>query len=114
MNTTETGRLCKTVEYAAAQIRISIGGSTDISEILNCFWLLQDSLTRLIGVVDHERAEVTQCRSLIHKVVYVLESPKVQRLSSILAVKLACESINSSLLSLERSTQQTRAARAES
>jgi hypothetical protein len=109
MDTTETGRLCKTVEYAAAQIRISIGGSADISEILTCFWLLQDSLTRLIGVADHERGEVTQCRGLIHKVVYVLDSPKVQRLSSIPAVKLACESINTSLLSLERSTQQTRA-----
>ena len=103
-------RICKNVEHATAQIRTSIGDTTDISEILNRFWFLQDSLMRLIDAVDRERGQVTQCRSIIHKVVYLLELPKVQKLSSISGVKLACESINSCLISLEQPTQQVRSA----
>ena len=105
MDTTETGRLCKTVEYAAAQVRSTIGDHADTSEILDRFWFLQDALSRLLEAVDNEDGDVTQCRGLIRKVVEVLGSPQVRKLSLIPAVKLACETINSCLISLEQTTQ---------
>jgi hypothetical protein len=108
MDTTETGRLCKNVEYAAAQVRTSIGEHADISDILDRFWFLQDTLSRLLEAVDNEDGDVTQCRGLIRKVVEVLGSPQVRKLSSIPAVKLACETINSCLISLEQTTQPPR------
>jgi hypothetical protein len=70
-------------------------------KFLNRFWFLQDSLFRLIEAVHNESGGVTQCRSIIRKVVNLLESQKVQKLSSIPGVKFSCEIINSYLISLE-------------
>jgi hypothetical protein len=78
------------------------------------FWLLQDSLNRLIDNVDRERSEVCQSRTVIRKVALALESRHVQKLSTIPGIKKACEKINSSLMRLERTTQQARAAGAGS
>ena len=108
MDTTETGRLCKTVEYAAAQVRASVRDHADTSEILDRFWFLQDALSQLLEAVDTEDGDVTQCRGLIRKAVEVIGSPQVRKISYIPAVKLACETINSSLISLEQTTQQAR------
>jgi len=111
MYKTETGRLCQNVEHATAQIRTSIGDRTGISEILDRFWLLQDSLSRLIqSAADHERGNMTQCRSVIRKVLSILESPQARKQSSISGVRLACEAINSSLIRLEQVMQQAQAA----
>jgi hypothetical protein len=108
MDTTETGRLCKNVEYAAAQARTSIGEYADISDILNRFWFLQDALSQLLEAVDDTNGDITQCRGLIRRVVEVLASPQVRKISYIPAVKLACETINSCLISLEQTTQPPR------
>ena len=108
MDTTETGRLRKTVEYAAAQVRTSIGEHADTPEILDRFWFLQDALSQLLEAVDNANGDVSQCRGLIHRVVEVLASPQVRKISHIPAVKLACETINSCLISLEQTTQPPR------
>ncbi len=110
MDTTETGRLCNDVEHAAVRIRSSIGESTDISEVLDHLWFLQDSLGRLIEVVYREQGNVAQCRSIIRKVVNTLEWPQVRKQCSIPGVKLACEAINSSLIELEQITHRSETA----
>ena len=112
MDTTETGRLCKAVEHAAAQINESFTERTPTSEILNEFWRLQDLLSRLLEAVENEHGEVKQCRNLIRKVVPILESPRLRKISWLPAVKLACETINSYLISLEQATQQSKATKA--
>jgi hypothetical protein len=108
MDTTETGRLCKDVEDAAAQIRTQIGNRTNITEVLDRLWLLQDFLNRLLEVVVRERGEISQCRSLISKVVNALGSPQVRKRAGIHGVKNACEQINGLLIRLEQATQQAR------
>lgn len=108
MDTAETGRLCKDVEYAAIQIRTLISYQTDVGEILDRFWLLQDSLNRLLNAVDGDRGEPSQSRRVIRRVVVALES-QASRRAAIPAVKHACEKINGLLISLERSTQQASA-----
>ena len=110
MDTTETGKLCKDIEHTAAQIRTQIGNRTSISEVLDRFWLLQDSLNRLLEVVVREHGEVSQCRSLIRKVVDALESPQARKRAGIHGVKNACEQINTLLTRLEQETQQARTA----
>ena len=109
MDTTETGRLCKDVEHAAAQIRTQIGDRTNITEVLDRLWLLQDFLNRLLEVVVRQGGEISQCRSLIRKVVVnALESPQVRKRAGIHGVKNACEQINGLLIRLEQATQQAR------
>jgi hypothetical protein len=77
MDTTQTARVCKDVEHAAAQIRNLIGDRTGILEMLDRFRLLADFLNRLVDVVDRERGDVSQCRSIIRNVVGTLQSPQV-------------------------------------
>jgi hypothetical protein len=110
MDTTETGRLCKAIEHAAAQIHTQIGNRTDIAEVLERLWFLQDSLNRLLEVVVRERGDVSQCRSLIRKVVYALESPQARKRAKIPGVRNSCEQINNLLIRLEQATQQDRTA----
>jgi hypothetical protein len=105
MDATEIGRLSKTVEYAAAQVRTSIGEQADTSEILGRFWFLQDALSQLLEAVDDTNGDITQCRGLIRRVVEVLASPQVRKISYIPAVKLACE---------EQTTQRARTSLATS
>jgi hypothetical protein len=69
-------------------------------------------LSRLLEAVENEHGDVKQCRNLIHKVVSVLESPRLRKISWLPAVKLACETINSYLISLEQATQQSKATKA--
>jgi hypothetical protein len=109
MDTTETARLCKDVEYAAAQVRTLVRDRADISETLERFWLLQDSLNRLLYVVDQEQGGVGQCRKVIRTVVTTLESP-LARSISIPGVRKTCDEINTLLMRLERTTQRARAA----
>jgi hypothetical protein len=110
MDTTETGRRCRDVEHTAAQIRTLIGERTDISEILDRFWLLEDLLNRLIDVVDQERGDVVQCRSVIRNVVNAMDSPQVRKRTIIPGMRIVCDKINDLLAQLERSTQHARAA----
>ena len=105
MDTAETVRLCKDVEYAAIQIRTAIGYRTGVGEILDRFWLLQDSLNRLVDAVDDDRGEIGRSRKVIRCVVVALES-QARRCTTIPAVKLACDRINNLLVRLERTTQQ--------
>jgi hypothetical protein len=109
VDTTETGKCCRDVERAAAQIRTLIGDRTDISEILDRFWLLEDSLNRLVDVVDMERRDITQCRSIIRNVVSALEAPQSQKRANVPAVRNACDKINGLLIQLERTTERARA-----
>jgi hypothetical protein len=111
MDTTETGTRCKDVERASSQIRTLIGDRTDIFEILDRFWLLEDSLNRLVDVVDRERDEVSQYRTVIRTVVNTLQSPQARKRATVPGVRNACDKINGLLINLERMTQQARADR---
>ena len=84
MDTRETAKLCKNVEFAAIQIRREIGYRSNVTQVLNRFWLLQDSLNRLIDAVDIERGEVGQSRMLIPRVVVALESQTRRQARSLL------------------------------
>lgn len=109
MNTIAAGRLCQDVEDAAVQIRTLIGYRTEIGEILDRFWLLQDALNRLVDALDDDGGQASECRKLIRLVVAALESQGGRR-ATIPAVKNACDKINALLIRLERTTQQVRAA----
>lgn len=106
MDTAETVRLCKELEYAAAQVRTLIGDRTDITEVLDRFWRLQDSLYRLVNAVDGECSEISRCRKLIRYVVSTLESSQTTRWAKVPAVRDACDKINNLLIRLERTTQE--------
>ncbi len=110
MDTTETGRLCKKVEQAAAQVSTSFSERASTSELLHLFLCLQDSLSLLIEAVNREQGDVTQCRSLIRKVVNILESPQVRDLAGIHSLMRASGAVNESLIKLEQATQRSRAA----
>jgi hypothetical protein len=110
MDTTETGRLCKDVENAAAQMRTAMDDRTGILEILDRFQLLEDSLNRFVDAVDRERGEVSQCRRVIRNVVNTLESPQARRRASVPGVRNLSDKINGLVIKLERTTQQARAA----
>lgn len=102
MDTPETARLCKDVNYASTQIRTLLGDRAGISETLDRFWLLQDLLNRLIDVVGQERGEVSQCHSVIRNVVSALESPQAKRQANTFGVQAARDKINGLLLRLEQ------------
>jgi hypothetical protein len=114
MEMTETGRLCHEVEDAADQVRTSIGERTEVLEIMDRFWLLQDYLSRLIDMVDREQGDVRQCRKVMRTVVSSLKSRQVLRNAAIPAVRSACDRINDLLIRLERNTQQADSAGAGS
>jgi hypothetical protein len=44
MDFVKTADLCHNVEYAATQVRASIGDRNEIDQVLDRFWLLQDNL----------------------------------------------------------------------
>ena len=53
---------------------------------------------------------MTQCRSLIRKVVNILESPQVRDLAGIHSLMRASGAVNESLIKLEQAIQRSRAA----
>lgn len=103
MDTIETGRLCKNVEFAASRIRTRIDYWTETMVVLDYFWSLQDSLSRLIGAVDNECGQVGQRRGLIRYVAGAIESQRRRR-ATIPAVRDASDKINALLIRLERAT----------
>lgn len=104
MDTTETGRLCLAVERAAADLSASLRLRAEVTKTLDGFWHLQDLVSRLIQGIESANGDVPQCRSVIRKVVDVISCPSAVKLSSIPAIATSCDTLNLSLIILERKT----------
>ena len=100
-----TRELGQDVEAALLEVRETIRGIHTQGIVLNAFWMLQDSLIRLLEAVDDSRLESLNTLSqhhqrLVSRVVEVLQLTKRSRYAKNFGVETACERINESLLSL--------------
>ena len=103
MQTEQIGNLCQDVAQAAVEVRTLIGDRTPMGEVLNRFWLLHDTLNRVVQAVsDGSRDE--DCRKVIRTVISGLESHQARKKQSVPAVRDVCDKINSLLMNLERLT----------
>jgi hypothetical protein len=106
MEITQIERLCQNVASSVSEVRKVFRSSLPVPEILNCFWGLQDNLSRLLEAITDDPAETVEALQryprLLTDVVDVLEfSAKLQTLRTIAAVREAGESINSSLVEIQ-------------
>jgi len=103
MDSVKAANLCHNVEYAATQVRTSIGDRTEIDQVLNRLWLLHDSLNRLIEGISDRTADI-RCRKMIRTVLIALESPQVQNRQNVSGLRDTACKINSLLIRLEQVT----------
>jgi hypothetical protein len=105
MRKKNTQEVCQDLEAALSELRETIRGIHTPGIVLDAFWKLQDSVVRLVEVVEDSRHESLVILSkdhagLVTRIVDVLQLAERLRFTKNSGVNAACEGINRSLLSL--------------
>jgi hypothetical protein len=94
------------VEQALRRLQTSIRGRAEVQELLDRFWGLQDELGRLLQVVDRSPWIATQLTGLSATIFNEIKAVNVLKISRLAAIQNACESINQSLICLEKKKEE--------
>jgi hypothetical protein len=96
----------KPVENANRRLQTSIRTRANVEELLDRVWCLQDELRRLLQVVDESPWIATQLPGLSSAIINEIRSMDFLKISRLAAVQNACESINQSLILLEKKKEE--------
>ena len=110
MQIAQSERLCRNVASAVRNVREVFRSATPVAEILDRFWRLQDDVHRLLEAMADAPIETAEALSdypsLLQDVINVLEfTSKLQTFRNIPALREAGESINNSLIEIQRLRQ---------
>lgn len=98
--------LCQSISVSVANARFLLRSQAQLSEILDCFWGLQDRLGRLVDEASDQPLEVFDFLSrehpqLLRDVIGSLSMASREGVARNAAVGSSCEAINELLLKLE-------------
>ena len=111
-------RQCDEVAQAVQQIRRAFRSSSRVktSELMNCFWALQDHLHRLVATISDHPAEIPSLNqkyaSLTSDVIDILGFTAKTSIGNLAAVRTSCQAIQELLFELQNLKYSSTAASA--
>ena len=103
--------ICNDVKHAVLGGGLSIQSGSEVSQVLDAFWRLQDQIHRLVASASDSPSEIfselrTGCPRLIQDIIALLDFTAKVHFRHIAAIERSCTAINDSLMELEHLKQQ--------
>jgi hypothetical protein len=103
--------ICDDVKRAVRGVRLRIQSGSEVSQVLDAFWCLQDQVHRLVASASDSPYEIlsalkTECPRLIQDIIALLDFTAKVHFRHIAAVERSCTALNDSLMELERLKRQ--------